>query len=592
MGAKTDLLLLAALLWQQLAPAAAQISGCTASVVTRSCVAGDTPIKYIMTCTNYPAGLVSGSTITWTFNKAIFQAFQSPSGDACKMIDNTAGSHGATVSCTTSGDGLSVAIAHTGGANANGPSLTFEIGGGSGNGGGTGGTGGYGLQVLPSASAWPGAVPADNIAIASVAHSGGATFTGSVVFFQTITPPVVTLNSGSMVVADQPGQLAIKVVFPVASTFVYFAAKKATDNSVPVAVFAQDSDPAVHLGLTVVPTSGSAPAVRFLSTDIASHRVNIEFSSQIAKGTALEFRMTTPLLGALPNTLGAVVFNIWGDTQVASDGAEFAYARDGFGTITASVSGDPVTWIGDRRVEFKIPEGKLTTMLAMPDLVVSASPFWGISGEQWIGRIVVTSAKTQAMVVQVDVEKDLTNFTRSVLAPNDFDSMTVLTPPDMVRGQPPHDSQLTHPEGFVMLMGKMPCKYEQHVPCREGLLIFSQFATLFIASSSASEYYGEHTAEALRHGHLDFDVFDMKETGAWQGVLPELWGFLPMSAETEAMLTPEELQLLAGNAAAGNSSTGVASVKSVEPKGICIGCSDSAAQDRWSLMGGGHTAEL
>lgn len=580
MGATVDFLLVAALLWQQLAPSTAQITGCTAEVVTLSCVEGDTPIKYRLTCTNYPAGLVSGSTVTWTFTKAIFQASQTPTGVACQLTDNSAGTHGATLSCTTSADGLSVAFAHTGGTNANGPDLMFEIGGDTSN-------PGTGLQVLPA----PGGD--GNVAIDTVAHSGGASFTGPVVFFETIPTPLVQLTTSNILPGTTPTELRIDIVLPVATTFIYFAAKKIADNSDPVDVFAVDAAHGTVAGLDIQTIIGTAPTVVGLTA--STNRVNIEFSSQVAKGSSFEFRMSAPLMAPLPSTSGVITFNIWGDTTHSANGAEFANAATGFGQIdtSGSMSGDPVTWIGNRRVEFKIPEGKLTTMLAMPDLVVSASPFWGMSGEQWISRIVVTSAKTQALVVQVDVERDLTNFSRTLVAPNDFDSMWVLTPPDMVRGHPPHDSQLTHPEGFIMLMGKMPCKYEQHVPCREGLLIFSKFATLFIASSSASEYYGEHTVEALRHSHLDFDVFDMKEIDTFKGVLPELWGFLPRSAETEAMLTPEELLLLTGgNASEALGANSSASVKSVEPKGICIGCSDRAAQDRWSLIESGHTAEL
>eukprot|EP00930_Biecheleria_cincta_P097181 TRINITY_DN88900_c0_g1_i1.p1 TRINITY_DN88900_c0_g1~~TRINITY_DN88900_c0_g1_i1.p1 ORF type:complete len:1243 (-),score=126.99 TRINITY_DN88900_c0_g1_i1:171-3776(-) len=204
-------------------------------------------------------------------------------------------------------------------------------------------------------------------------------------------------------------------------------------------------------------------------------------------------------------------------------------------TTPGSVSGDPVTWYGDHRAEFKLPLGQLTTMLETPDVIVAAAPFEGAKKEQWIGRVVVMLPETGEVFTQVDIKRDLLDFERSS-EPEELETMTTLVSPNSVRGTPPFDAQFTHPGGLIMQYGKHKCQKEL---CQEFAVIMSKSAKISIQSASAVEYYGEG-ADALVHAHLDLMVFDMIDSHRFGGLLPEMWGIKPMTNETAALLVIPE----------------------------------------------------
>lgn len=199
----------------------------------------------------------------------------------------------------------------------------------------------------------------------------------------------------------------------------------------------------------------------------------------------------------------------------------------------SSVSGDPITWFGDRRVEFELPMGKLTTLMQMPDLEVSAAPFQGLQQEQWMGRVVVKSTATGETLLQVDAQQDLRHFDRSTLQHQgryEFETMTPLFP---LSTYYPFENQFLIPETWTWgTYGKPGCAFKQFEPCREAITIVGKFAKMMIVSSSAREWYG-NVKEAYQHVHLDFDVFEMtNDTQFLEGALPQMWGLKPMAAET------------------------------------------------------------
>eukprot|EP00931_Biecheleriopsis_adriatica_P086227 TRINITY_DN60938_c0_g1_i1.p1 TRINITY_DN60938_c0_g1~~TRINITY_DN60938_c0_g1_i1.p1 ORF type:complete len:651 (-),score=72.14 TRINITY_DN60938_c0_g1_i1:148-2046(-) len=253
----------------------------------------------------------------------------------------------------------------------------------------------------------------------------------------------------------------------------------------------------------------------------------------------------------------------------------FDYGGLGFGTIIPTpapppsvVSGDPVTWFGNRRAEFKLPMAQLTTMMSMPDLSVAAAPFLGSTGEQWIGRVVVTSQATGNLVLQVDIKRDLVEAAKNLTGtrdPRQFETMNIIIPP-CKRGHPPFDSHYTHPEGFTIIVGKWGCKIKQGIPCRESAVILGRHAKVLVASSSALEWYEADAVNALKHAHLDLDIFDMTDAHTFEGLLPELWGLKPMSERSRSMLVPDsDYEVPAPSAAPSQNATVGEELKSVMP---------------------------
>jgi len=73
---------------------------------------------------------------------------------------------------------------------------------------------------------------------------------------------------------------------------------------------------------------------------------------------------------------------------------------------------------------------------------------------------------------------------------------------------------------------------------REVVQIRCKSAHILIVSSPATEYFGDHSYLAAKYAHLDVVILEMRDQESLRGILPELWGFRPMSNTTKALLLP------------------------------------------------------
>merc|ERR1712032_1783453 len=71
---------------------------------------------------------------------------------------------------------------------------------------------------------------------------------------------------------------------------------------------------------------------------------------------------------------------------------------------------------------------------------------------------------------------------------------------------------------------------------REVVLVACDSAHIMITSSPASEYFGDHAYLAVKYAHLDIVILQMRDRASLKGLLPELWGFRPLSNRTKAMM--------------------------------------------------------
>eukprot|EP00931_Biecheleriopsis_adriatica_P096474 TRINITY_DN7011_c0_g1_i1.p1 TRINITY_DN7011_c0_g1~~TRINITY_DN7011_c0_g1_i1.p1 ORF type:complete len:487 (+),score=49.23 TRINITY_DN7011_c0_g1_i1:47-1507(+) len=263
-------------------------------------------------------------------------------------------------------------------------------------------------------------------------------------------------------------------------------------------------------------------------------------AQSVGAGVALVFTCTSNL--AALGTSGTVVtftFESYQDVTQVTGVTGWTVNPTPTPTPTPGVvSGDPVTWFGNRRAEFELPLNQLTQLLELPDLQVLAAPFLGSSGEQWIGRVLVQDRSTLETLVHIDVHRDLMDFDRKVLTNEgreDFETMSVLI--NKKACSELHQMQFKCADGIWGLISKIDCKFERHLPCRETVVVTSKVMKIAITSSPAREYYGL-TQEAFRHVHLDIDAFDMpSEKHLIQGALPEMWGLHPISPQTRKLLT-------------------------------------------------------
>eukprot|EP00930_Biecheleria_cincta_P039799 TRINITY_DN27323_c0_g1_i1.p1 TRINITY_DN27323_c0_g1~~TRINITY_DN27323_c0_g1_i1.p1 ORF type:complete len:559 (-),score=60.77 TRINITY_DN27323_c0_g1_i1:42-1718(-) len=358
--------------------------------------------------------------------------------------------------------------------------------------------------------------------------------TGAITF-PTITAPQFSLSTANMIAGTQPTQLTVLSRTTLAVT--------GTNSE----IFFCTANKAIFVASQ---TSGVTPTGISFASQSTTNALTFQAplaTANVAANTPFTLTFASSILAALPNNAGAVTMTC-GITYTAPYAGNGPYnffgSASGFGTIVApsppgspaSVSGDPITWFGNRKAEFDLPFNELTMLLRMPDLEIFAAPFLGSRKEQWIGRVVVKSTETGANLIQVDVHQDLSSFDREAFAHQgqfELETMSVLVGSNFTWG----NNQFTRPGGPSGIFSKIGCEYKRHQPCREGVMLVGQTAKLLIASSSAREFYGE-VPDAYSHVHLDFDVFDATDgMESFEGPLPEMWGLKPISEETRKLLT-------------------------------------------------------
>ena len=93
---------------------------------------------------------------------------------------------------------------------------------------------------------------------------------------------------------------------------------------------------------------------------------------------------------------------------------------------SGSVVGDPVTYFGGKRVEFRLPQC-LTTLIKTPDMELLGEPFTGLQGEQWIGKVVVRDSHG-GLVAVIEIKRDIALYQARPEAPKGFATLDVTFP--------------------------------------------------------------------------------------------------------------------------------------------------------------------
>ena len=180
--------------------------------------------------------------------------------------------------------------------------------------------------------------------------------------------------------------------------------------SIPPRVLLQRKKPMEVSSLGVVPLEAVTPVLSVLN----SHQVDVVYST---------------LLGgfAAKKADGSAV--TWGSSSYGGDSSSVDLCPTA-STPVVSVQGDPVTFFGERRIEFDLPPC-FSTLIKTPDLEIRAKPLNGSLGEQWIGHLasyrnVQRSGKVLAMI---SIKPDIVMFLASgKFVPGDFATLDVTLP--------------------------------------------------------------------------------------------------------------------------------------------------------------------
>eukprot|EP00929_Paragymnodinium_shiwhaense_P095420 TRINITY_DN5652_c0_g1_i1.p1 TRINITY_DN5652_c0_g1~~TRINITY_DN5652_c0_g1_i1.p1 ORF type:complete len:1295 (+),score=207.12 TRINITY_DN5652_c0_g1_i1:95-3979(+) len=213
------------------------------------------------------------------------------------------------------------------------------------------------------------------------------------------------------------------------------------------------------------------------------------------------------------------------------------------GCSVPSMFGDPVTSYGNVREEFTLPMGVMTPLIETSDLRLLADAFPGFAeGEQWIGKVMITSSNGGEEILKIGIKDDLVHFNRANLLPDAFETLEVSLDwysPGPMSVMPPADAYFLHWRDVHIAFARM--WNEGHIgppppaPRREGVMITSNSLKILVLSTSAKEWH-EDPYMALKYSHLDIFIIEIKDPTSLRGILPEIWGLAPMRNETRAMI--------------------------------------------------------
>lgn len=363
--------------------------------------------------------------------------------------------------------------------------------------------------------------------------------------FNVIAAPTITWSGGQNA-GDQPTSLRIQVSAPFnigvndvielhSSQDIFIAGVGATAESASpgnVVTMAQVNDASTY------ETDGTKRLFKVIVKTAAT-----------SVGSAIDIVITgNTLLTTLPSNAGAVSLTI----KMGTAGSPSTAVYGTTGWLTISVGSDPVARFGDTVRVFELPPGVLTPLIHMPDLKIAGSVFeGGGSYEQWFDRFVLSTAD-DSRFMDIKMRK----------LPDDFNASRVprqaLQTMDITLGYGTVDNPQfkTHlqdlgtsiPLSFIGYMGLTRRVARHHTMRftsigrypRECIDLAGAWAHFYVCTSPADEYFGNLRNLALKYAHLDIGVVEVKDATQFKGTLPELWGLVPMSEATKALVKEDK----------------------------------------------------
>jgi len=187
--------------------------------------------------------------------------------------------------------------------------------------------------------------------------------------------------------------------------------------------------------------------------------------------------------------------------------------------------GDPITFWNGNKTKFWLPMKTEVALLETPHLILWATPLQGPTEDlQWFESFKVTSPSHE-FVAQVDLD-----------AGNDQIAAVV------GKSKTPLHSggvQISNsPVRLAVSDVKLPNNRVHGANKTAYFFVESPEMSFAIFSSYAGTEFPNDVALQTKYQHLNFLPMDIKDYSNFKGALPQMWGLVPMEADTAAMLVP------------------------------------------------------
>lgn len=205
---------------------------------------------------------------------------------------------------------------------------------------------------------------------------------------------------------------------------------------------------------------------------------------------------------------------------------------------------DPITFHGDKKFKFWLPNHQEFLMLETSDLRVFGRTFPGPkSDQQWFGNFRVVLAD-DTPVMEVNIKRPAANHSRVTrCSSRRMDSMDVF----LGQSKSPLLEMQRRPMEFTAgddVRFIIDCRQQDRPLLASSRTEYIHFETpsigfLIVAAHAGNEFPDDWRLQ-LKYMHLDLLILEMPRKNEFKGILPEIWGIVPRSPEVEAMLSPPE----------------------------------------------------
>mmetsp|Transcript_29980 Transcript_29980/g.54305 ORF Transcript_29980/g.54305 Transcript_29980/m.54305 type:complete len:384 (+) Transcript_29980:66-1217(+) len=261
--------------------------------------------------------------------------------------------------------------------------------------------------------------------------------------------------------------------------------------------------------------------------------LTITFASAASTGplpaSLTTLTLTSPAGGGVFQAVDTTAYNFAGATN---SGGGVTPEDSGSATFTASsgggASGDPITFWNGQKTKFWLPMKSKVPLLETPHFILWATALQGPTEDlQWFQSFMVTLPNHQP-VAQVDL--DHTGQRQLDVMVGQGKGMTALR-----RGGV---QLLSSSLRFALSDVKLQNNRAKGAKKTEYFFVEAPEVSFAIFSSYAGTEFPNDEQLQQKYQHLNFLPMDIADSSNFKGALPQIWGLVPMEADTAAMLVP------------------------------------------------------
>jgi hypothetical protein len=294
----------------------------------------------------------------------------------------------------------------------------------------------------------------------------------------------------------------------------------------------------LNSGQTTGVTVNSGFTLTSMSTT-SSYLLTMDTGSAIPMGTSVDVTLSTPLATALPHSNGPVYLTVRFASVVS------ALDASGFGTILNAVVSDPITMVNGSVTKFWIPPDVFSPLFVAPDCVIMVLPLLGPTEDlQWFDRFLITRPDG-GKIADIGIRRQLTaghsgnrssRFRRGFFNQLEVRLWGNKRPEERLRQVLMVDDSGTIKIGLGSQKLFRPRTHSGDLA--EYIYVETPTTSFVVFASHAGNEFPYDLHLQRKYTHLDLISLNMDSSSYFSGILPELWGSIPMSEEVAAMLIP------------------------------------------------------